>query len=324
MVDRPNKPAAIAPSNLTQQPTVDISSDSTRVVAKLATGESVEVLLYGATVTSWKSHGRENLWLSTAAKLDGSKPVRGGIPVVFPVFGPPPKDHAASALPQHGFARNSRWEFLGKSSSESGAISKSGKGDDCVKLDFGLFSSALSAEARKQWPHDFGLIYSVTLGVDSLQTMLNVRNEGSAAFEFQMLLHSYFHVEDVSKTTVNGLMGTSFVDKVADSRQAQESSTAIPITGEMDRVYSKIPQDTTSILTNGQPRFDVIRDNLSDTVVWNPWKEKAAAMGDFEPKDGYKKMICVEVGAVNGWQKLEGGETFEAGQIIKAHGGGAG
>lgn len=325
MVDRPNKPSSITPSNLTQQPVVDISSDSSRVTAKLATGESVEVLLYGATILSWKSHsGHENLWISSAASLDGTKPVRGGIPVVFPVFGPPPKDHATSSLPQHGFARSHRWEFLGKSSSESGAISKSGKSDDCVKLDFGLFPTALTKEARAAWPHDFGLIYSVTLGVDSLQTMLNVRNEGTAAFEFQMLLHTYFRIEDIGKTTVNGLLGVNYIDKVSDGRHVTESNTAVAITGETDRVYGKIPQDTTSILTGGQSRFDVIRDNLSDTVVWNPWREKAKAIGDFEPKDDYQRMICVEVGAVSGWQKLEGGETFEAGQIIRSHGKGAG
>ena len=55
------------------------------MVASLPTGDSVEVLLYGATVISWKSNGRENMWLSSAAKLDGSKPVRGGVPIVFPV-----------------------------------------------------------------------------------------------------------------------------------------------------------------------------------------------------------------------------------------------
>ena len=53
-------------------------------------------------------------------------------------------------------------------------------------------------------------------------------------------------------------------------------------------------------------------------MVWNPWKEKAASIGDFEPKDGYKNMICVEVGSVKGWQKLEGGETFEGGQVIRS------
>jgi glucose-6-phosphate 1-epimerase len=87
MVDRAKKPAAIpiSPTGNTPQPIVDISDAGDRVTARLPTGESVEVLLHGATVISWKSGGRENLWLSEAAILDGSKPVRGGVPIVFPV-----------------------------------------------------------------------------------------------------------------------------------------------------------------------------------------------------------------------------------------------
>jgi glucose-6-phosphate 1-epimerase len=72
------------------------------------------------------------------------------------------------------------------------------------------------------------------------------------------------------------------------------------------------------VLAAGKPRFDVIRDNMSDTVVWNPWIEKAKGMGDFEPKDGYKNMLCVEAGAVTEWTKLDAGEGWEGGQIIKA------
>jgi glucose-6-phosphate 1-epimerase len=66
---------------------VDISPSSDRVTATLPTGESCEVLLFGATLVSWKSDGgrRENLWMSDVAKVDGSKAVRGGIPLVFPV-----------------------------------------------------------------------------------------------------------------------------------------------------------------------------------------------------------------------------------------------
>lgn len=30
-------------------------------------------------------------------------------------------------------------------------------------------------------------------------------------------------------------------------------------------------------------------------------------------------MICVEVGAVNGWQKLDAGDTFEGGQNVKSN-----
>ncbi|KAF2418251.1 galactose mutarotase-like protein [Tothia fuscella] len=314
MVDRSHKPSAISAKAAGPQPTVDVSDNG--VTAKLPTGESVEVLLHGASVISWKSKGEvENLWLSESAVLDGSKPVRGGIPVVFPNFGPAPKDHATSKNPQHGFARNVRWEFLGKSTSEGEASKGS---DDSVKLDFGLYSTALSDEARKAWPYDFGLVYSVTLSQEGLRTVLNVRNEGKEAFEFQVLLHTYLRVKDISKTTINGLASATYSDKVLSLPTATQSTPTLSINGEVDRVYKSLAQDTTSVLEGGKPRFDVVRDNLVDTVVWNPWIEKAKGMGDFSPKDGYKNMLCVEVGAVDGWQKLDGGEGWEGGQVIRS------
>jgi hypothetical protein len=64
-----------------------------------------------------------------------------------------------------------------------------------VKLDFGLSNSELSEEARKAWPLDFALQYSVTLAKDKLQTIVNVRNEGDKSFEFQFLLHTYLRIK---------------------------------------------------------------------------------------------------------------------------------
>lgn len=91
MVERANKPkppTLASTPGLRPQPTVSFSDDNTRVTAELPTGESVTVLLHGATVVSWKdARGDEKLWLSEAARLDGSAPVRGGIPIVFPVRG---------------------------------------------------------------------------------------------------------------------------------------------------------------------------------------------------------------------------------------------
>ena len=78
----------------------------------------MEILYYGATVVSWKSPSpasvdiKERLFVSSKAAVDGSKPVRGGIPVVFPAFGPPSHPQHAK-LPQHGFARSEIWKFGG-------------------------------------------------------------------------------------------------------------------------------------------------------------------------------------------------------------------
>jgi len=107
------------------------------------------------------------------------------------VFGAPSIMHTTSKLPQHGFARTSRWEYLGKSSTESNNTTS----DDGVKLDFGLSTAMLSKEVRDAWPYGFGLTYSVTLSKEGLETTMNVRNQGDESFEFQVLLHTYLHVQ---------------------------------------------------------------------------------------------------------------------------------
>ena len=47
---------------------------------------SAKVHLYGATVTSWVCKGEEQLFLSSTSKMDGTKAIRGGIPLVFRKF----------------------------------------------------------------------------------------------------------------------------------------------------------------------------------------------------------------------------------------------
>ncbi|RYP44400.1 hypothetical protein DL768_009132 [Monosporascus sp. mg162] len=317
MVDRPNKPTALATTpGLPPQPQVGISEDNSRVSASLPTGESVEVLRKGATVISWKDRaGNEKLWLSDAADLDGPKPVRGGIPLVFPNFGTTPDHPATAKLPQHGFARTSQWEFLGKSTSESSP----GKGpsDAAVKLDFGLASSTVDESLQGLWTYSFSAIYSVTLSQEGLSTSIVITNDGNEPFEAQVLMHTYLRVKDITKVEVAGLDNSEYLDKV-DAAKAKTQSGAVTITGETDRVYTpaKGPSEPVVVSEGGEPVFNVVRDGLKDVVVWNPWVEKAAGIGDFEPKDGYKHMICIEAGSVRGWLKLEGGETFEGGQTI--------
>lgn len=83
-MERANKPSAIGVPPAAAQAVV--STEGNKVVARLATGESITVSLFGATIISWKlANGAEQLWLSNKAILDGSKPIRGGIPLVFPV-----------------------------------------------------------------------------------------------------------------------------------------------------------------------------------------------------------------------------------------------
>lgn len=108
-------------------------------------------------------------------------------------FGPS-SNKATEGLPQHGFARTTKWEYLGKSSSESSTLPNS-SGDSSVKLDFGL-SNTMLGDIPSEWKnYHFGITYSVTLGKDELETSLAIRNTGEKEFEFQTLLHSYWTVD---------------------------------------------------------------------------------------------------------------------------------
>lgn len=106
-----------------------------------------------------------------------------------------------------------------------------------------------------------------------------------------------------------------------DGPQTKTQSGPVTITGETDRVYNPEtdPKDPVRVVESGKPTVTLVRDNLPDVVVWNPWVDKAAGMGDFEPKDGWKNMICVEAGSVRSWTKLEKGDVFEGGQTFYAN-----
>jgi glucose-6-phosphate 1-epimerase len=81
-------------------------------------------------------------------------------------------------------------------------------------------------------------------------------------------------------------------------------------------VAERPPRHPVDVVDAGKVIFRVIRENLNQVVVWNPWTDKTQGMSDFTPKDGYKNMVCVEAGSVGGWQKLDKGDTFEGAQTI--------
>ncbi|KAG9304524.1 hypothetical protein G9A89_020088 [Geosiphon pyriformis] len=270
-------------------------------------GASSEVYFFGATVTSWKVGGQERLFLSKKAILDGTKGIRGGIPIVFPQFATAKDPNAATAaLPQHGTARISRWEWLGTSTDNESEIS----------VRFGLTDSQIPEKLKKAWQKKFKLIFIVTLTMDTLNTSLHVKNEDSDAFDFNVLFHTYFAVPDISKVSIHGLSGLTYIDKVANNPSISDSQDVITIDQEVDRIYPKAPNTGILIDFGGKEKFALTKTNLHDTVVWNPWIAKAEGMSDFGNEE-YKKMICVEAGTVATYINLKQGETWEGGQALK-------
>ena len=72
---------------------------------------AAEATIYtqGAHLTHWKPAGQAPvIFLSQRAEFVPGKPIRGGVPVVFPWFS---ERHDGKTGPQHGFARISEWEL---------------------------------------------------------------------------------------------------------------------------------------------------------------------------------------------------------------------
>jgi glucose-6-phosphate 1-epimerase len=177
-----------------------------KAVLTHANGSSAEVHLQGATVTSYcQPSGDEVLFIRPDAVFDGSKPIAGGVPICFPIFGP-------GAMQQHGFARNSVWSVLRTCAD--------------VNPDYPEPTVTLkltdSAATRAMWPFAFEALLEVTLRRDALKLEFKVRNmEATQAFDFTAALHSYFEVVDAAlpAVRVTGLKGKTYLDKVPDPRK---------------------------------------------------------------------------------------------------------
>lgn len=241
-------------------------------------GTSCKVELVGATISSFKIMGHEMLFVSKKAYCEEEKkPLRGGIPIVFPQFGP-------GKIKQHGFARLCRWKMpvMPTVNPQTGDV------DASFVLVPNDFSKAM-------WPHDFALVYRVILKHSCLAVQLQVKNTDSEPFTFTSCLHTYFPVDDISKATVKGLKGSSYIDKVDEGKTKVESDDPVMINGRTDRVYTNVKNDI--ILGDGGNASLLLKSvNFDDIVVWNPWSEIAKSMSDFDDEE-YKTMICVEPGA---------------------------
>ena len=76
------------------------SSPMRKIELKHGSGSSsLTVVPFGGTIISWIVDGQELIFVSKKAVLDGSKAIRGGVPICFPNFGP--WTYGA----QHGFAQ---------------------------------------------------------------------------------------------------------------------------------------------------------------------------------------------------------------------------
>lgn len=242
--------------------------------ARIDNGLAVAVVsTYAGQVLSFRPAGEEKdlLFVSEAAHHSPGKAIKGGIPVCWPWFGGDPRG-------AHGFVRNRQWQVL----------ETRGLDDGATRITLGMGSNEAT---REIWPHDFELRLQVTVG-RSLEIALISRNSNDHALGLGQALHTYFSLGDIARARVMGLEDKRYIDKVDGGREKIQHG-AVHIDGEVDRIYLDVDGDLVIRDPAWDRRIRIAASGSRSAVVWNPWVEKAASMGDFQD-DEYQGMLCVE------------------------------
>jgi len=239
------------------------------VVVKNRLGRAV-IALQGAQVMEFQAAGeRETLWVSPKCVLEAGRPIRAGIPLCLPWFGPG-RDGAI----QHGFARVMEWKLAAVEAQADGA----------TRLVLELASETPVSPA---WPHGFSFRLTVVVG-KSLRLGMRAENRSAAEAPFAFAFHTYFAVPQIADARVSGLDGTTFIDKIeAPERKVQQGEIAI--TSLTDRIYLDVPAVQTLKTASGNVR---IESDTKCAVVWNAWSndKNMADLGD----GNHVGYICVE------------------------------
>jgi D-hexose-6-phosphate mutarotase len=235
------------------------------------------VYLHGAHVAHYQPHGSKPvLWASRESRYESGKPIRGGVPICFPWFGP---KAGSPEAPLHGFARIRPWTLRSVTTDADGAL----------RASLELVSDV---STRASFPHDLRVSLELVVGT-ALGLTLTVRNEDPSPFTYEEALHSYFAVADVRACRIRGLEGGGFVDKTAGGARRPAEGSPIVIAAETDRVYTGTEATVTIEDPGLARRISIAKTGSRTTVVWNPWIAKAKAMPDFGD-DEWPGMVCVE------------------------------
>lgn len=239
---------------------------------------TAEAYLHGGQLTAWRPADQEPVvWLSEKSRFTESTAIRGGVPICFPWFGSGP---GGNKYPPHGVARLSHWELA-----EVTPVA------DSIRLRFHLdgHDAIGTDELDRDWCADITYTVGEVLDMD---LRIEAYANRTTPFTYEEALHTYLHVGNSRKITIEGLDGRPYHDKVVDDDFHQRGS--LVIVGETDRVYDH-EGDVTIKDPALKRTLGINKRGSARTIIWNPFVSKAAKMGDFGD-DEWQNMVCVEAG----------------------------
>jgi D-hexose-6-phosphate mutarotase len=232
------------------------------------------IALQGAHVMSFKPAGhREMLWVSPKCVLEAGKPIRAGIPLCVPWFGP-----SDDGTVMHGFGRTMVWTPVAAEACADGSTRA-------------VLELASDAAVSALWRHAFSFRLEFVVGT-SLKLTLTAENRSATPAPFAFAFHTYFSVPNVKDALVTGLEDITFIDKTEPmTRKVQRGGVAI--TALTDRVYLDV--SATQVLKTATGNVSILSDSKC-AVVWNAWTNdiNMADLGE----GNHVGYLCVERGDV--------------------------
>jgi glucose-6-phosphate 1-epimerase len=270
------------------------------VVRVTTPAASAEIYLHGAQVTAWRPAGAEEvIFLSERSHWEDGRAIRGGIPICFPWFRAKADDGKA---PAHGFVRTREWRLESITAQENGSVSV-------------VCFTESDESTRRWWPHEFRVTYWVTIG-EALGLKLTVKNTGAAPFRFEEALHTYFSVGDAQGVRVRGLDGVKYLDNTDGNREKVQQGDVV-FAAPTDNAYLNTDAALELIDPGLKRAIRTEKENSATTVVWNPWRQGAAALSDLG-EDEWQRMTCVEACNILGAAgELEPGEEHAVRATIR-------
>lgn len=201
----------------------------TQEIVEVATSQgrsSIKVHTLGATILSWRRDDQEQLFTPDTANLDGSEPIRGGVGLIFPVWGDAASQHTQAlldvpqaqrdqiaCLPLHGLARSSTFELFELPHEGDAAAGE-------VQLGF-RFDSGTDVRWKAAYPWRVILELIVVLSdvEATLKTSFRVRHlsalgdepgEHPALFNAAFVNHLFSPTPDCA--IVSGLQGATYLE----------------------------------------------------------------------------------------------------------------
>jgi len=290
---------------------------SIQTIEHTGSGAKFELHTYGANILSFKpvsSESEEDEGVEVLFKSRQSKslPVRGGIPIQFPIISPygPKAD-----MPEGGYMQFNNFicDEDYKYDSKSDAATQVSL--DSLSIGSGRGRGLWAAAEPGQVSYSADSTYNVKVSHSKLMATFTVKNVSSKranTFPFQLLFQNYFKVHndaamDPSQCFVKGLDGYIKQDKVIDDVNEQSEEPVVLKTdaethyffdpkGHMKKdldVLIGIGDDRILQLT-ASAKIDDVEVPVS-CVVWNPHKKKAREMDDMGSNE-YNEMISVQPG----------------------------